>query len=334
MRKGTKGIRKVFTGSGEYYVYDLDEDSFGKRKRIYAKSESELKEKVAQAERERQLVLAAQKPQSNLLSECVKFYFKNAIGKLSATDIKRLMTLAENTIYGSMIDVNIDLITSDAMQAFFDKLCAVYHPSSVKEIKEVLQKTFALLETEMNFDDIRIDAKATPVSCIITPSEYESVIEYCLLDNCTRFGKNEQIILFCMMTGISLSAAKKLNRSDVDLDAKNFTIAGKTYPLSDKASAWMQEQILSGSLNDSPLFVNGNGVSPTLQSIQSSIDSITKRLGLPKGLTGKTLTKSYIIWQLDKGMTAEALTEYFSYKDKFKIQEIYNEYKVRVELFR
>lgn len=26
MRRGTKEIRKVFTGSREYYVYDLDKD--------------------------------------------------------------------------------------------------------------------------------------------------------------------------------------------------------------------------------------------------------------------------------------------------------------------
>ena len=34
MKKGTKTIRKVCTGSNEYYVYDLDEDFLGKRKRL------------------------------------------------------------------------------------------------------------------------------------------------------------------------------------------------------------------------------------------------------------------------------------------------------------
>ena len=42
MRRGTKEIRKVFTGSREYYVYDLDKDFFGKSKRIYAATEGEL----------------------------------------------------------------------------------------------------------------------------------------------------------------------------------------------------------------------------------------------------------------------------------------------------
>ena len=334
MRKGTKTIRKVFTGTQEYYVYDLDEDALGKRKRLYAKTESELKEKIEQAEKERQLALATQRPLSTKLSDCAKYYFKNAVGKIAASDIKRYMTLFENTVYGSMIDTDINTLTAENIQTFLDKLSEVYHRRSVEEARNTLEKIFELYEMDVDFSTITVNDKAIPVSCIVTPAEYEEVIEYCLLDNCTKCGKNELILLFCLFTGISISKAKKLNRSDVDLIGKTFTVDKKTYLLPEKCAAWLQEQELSGMLNDSPLFINSNNVSPTLQSIQSTIDSITKRLGLPKGLTGKTLTKSYIVWQIDKGVTAEALTEYFGFKDKFKIQNIYDEYKVRTELFR
>lgn len=334
MRKGTKKIRKVCTGTNVYFVYDLDEDALGKRKRLYAKTESELKEKIEQADKERQLSLAAQRPTSTQLSDCANFYFKNAVGKIAATDIKRLVVLFSNTVYGSMIDKNINTITAEEIQSFLDKLSEVYHVRSVEEVKNTLEKVFTLYDQEVDFSAISVNEKATPVSCIVTPSEYEEVIDYCILDNCTKCGKNELLLLFCLFTGIALSKAKKLNRSDLDLENKSFTLEGRTYPLPDKAVAWLQEQILAGALNDSPLFVNSRNVSPSLQSIQSTIDSITKRLGLPKGLTGKTLTKSYIVWQLNNGMSAEALTEYFGYKDKFKIQSVFDEYKVRTELFR
>lgn len=334
MRKGTKKIRKVFNGTSDYYVYDLDEDAFGKRKRLYAKSESELKMKIEQAEQERQLMLAAQRPLGTQLSECSKFYFKNSVGKISASDIKRLMILFENTVYGSKIDTDINKLTAEDIQAFLNKLSEIYHFWSVNEIKNTLEKIFDLYEQEVDFSTIKVDSTISPTSSIITPSEYEEVIEYCILDNCTKCGKNELLLLFCLFTGIALSKAKKLNKSDLDFESKTFTVEGRTYPLSDRAVSWLQEQILAGTLEDSPLFINGNGVSPSLQSIQSTIDSITRRLGLPKGLTGKTLTKSYIVWQISKGVSAETLTEYFGYKDKFKVQNIYDEYKVRTELFR
>ena len=335
MRKGTKGIRHVNTGTGEYYVYDLDEDALGKRKRLYAKTEAELKEKIAQAERERDLVLAAQRPQSKKLSDCAKYYFKNSIGKIPASDIKRLLTLFSNTVDGSSIDMDIDKLTEKDIQSFLDKTSEVYHRQSVMELRGYLQKVFELYEQDnVNFDNIKINDDMQPVSTIVTPAEYDDIIEYCLLDNCTKCGKNELIFLFSLFTGLSFSKLKKLNKSDIDFENKQFIIDGVTYPLSDKASAWLQEQILAGTLNDAPLFINSNNVSPSLQSIQTTVDAITRHLGLPKGLTGKSITKSYIVWRIHNGATAEELTSYFGFKDKFKVRNIYDEYKVRTELFR
>lgn len=334
MQKGTKKIRHVNTGTGDYYVYDLDEDAFGKRKRLYGKTEAELKEKIEQAEKERELVLASQRPQSKKLSDCVRFYFKSSIGKINASDIKRLLTLFENTVKDSDIDRNIDELTADDIQRFLDKSSEIYHRQSVMELRGHLQKVFELYEQNIDFDSIRINDDAQPASCIITPSEYEEVIEYCLLDNCTKCGQNERLFLFCLFTGVSFTQAKKLNLEDLDFENKTFRIEKTVYPLSDKACGWLQEQILAGTLNEKPLFINGNNVSPSLQSIQSTVDAITKHLGLPKGLTSKTITKSYIVWRIQNGASAEELTKYFGYKDKFKVQKIYDEYKVRTELFR
>ena len=335
MRKGTKGIRRVNTGTGEYYVYDLDEDALGKRKRLYAKTEAELKEKIAQAERERDLVLAAQRPQSKKLSDCIKYFFKNSIGKIPSSDIKRLLTLFGNTVDGSSIDMDIDKLTEADIQSFLDKTSEIYHRQSVMELRGYLQKVFELYEQEnVSFDNIKINDDMQPVSTIVTPAEYEEIIEYCLLDNCTKCGRNELIFLFSLFTGLPFSKLKKLNKSDLDFEKNQFMIDGVSYPLNDKASAWLKEQLLAGTLNDVPLFINSNNVSPSLQSIQTTVDAITRHLGLPKGLTGKSITKSYIVWRIHNGTTPEELTNYFGFKDKFKVRNIYDEYKVRTELFR
>lgn len=76
MRRGTKEIRKVFTGSREYYVYDLDKDFFGKSKRIYAATEGELKEKIAAAEAERTAVLETYRPVGKKTFRLCAFLFQ------------------------------------------------------------------------------------------------------------------------------------------------------------------------------------------------------------------------------------------------------------------
>lgn len=334
MRKGTKKIRHVNTGTGDYYVYDLDEDAFGKRKRLYGKTEAELKEKIEQAEKERELILASQRPKGKKLSDCVRYYFKSSIGKINASDIKRLLTLFDNTVKNSGIDKDIDELTADDIQQFLDKSSEVYHRQSVMELRGHLQKVFELFEQDIDFGDITIDDEAQPASCVISPSEYEEVIKYCLMDNCTKCGQNERLFLFSLFTGLPFSKVKKLNQSDLNFDDRTFTIDGMVYPLSERACAWLQEQILAGTLNSKPLFINGNNVSPSLQSIQTTVDAITKHLGLPKGLTSKTITKSYIVWRIQNGATTDELTKYFGFKDKFKVQNIYDEYKVRTELYR
>jgi len=334
MKRGTKKIRLVTTGTNYYYIFDLDRDESGKRKRLYAKTEDELKEKIRIAERERSLMLSTKKLQTTKLSECVKFYFKSIVGKVTVSELKRFTVLFENTVYDSAIDKKINDVTIEEIQIFLDKLSDIYHKQSVKEIKNVLEKVFYLYEQDIDFSSIAISDKASRKSCILTPSEYEEIIEYCLLDNCTRFGKNELLFLFCLFTGIMPSKAKKLNKSDFNFKNKTFELENKTYPMNEQTCVWLQEQILLGRFGDTPFFINGNNVVPTLQSVLSTIDSITKKLGLPKGFTGKTLTKSYVIWQLNKGVSAETITEYFGFKNSLKVKEIFDEFEIRTKLFR
>ena len=126
MRKGTKTIRKVRTHNNEYYIYDLEEDIFGKRPRLYAKSEEEMLKKIEQAEEKRKSDLMKQTPKGKGLKEFVLFYFKNIVGSVPSVHIKRLMNLFENAVFGSSIDRDMDEITADEIKEFYDNLIDKY----------------------------------------------------------------------------------------------------------------------------------------------------------------------------------------------------------------
>ena len=138
MRKGTKKIRKVNTGLKEYYVYDLDEDAAGKRKRLYAATESELKEKIRKAEEERQLHLSYQKPEDLLLESYVKFYFKNTIGNVPSSNIKRSLQVFQSVVFPSEINKDITTISVEDIEKFYKGLVEKYSSESIELIHEYL----------------------------------------------------------------------------------------------------------------------------------------------------------------------------------------------------
>lgn len=362
MRKGTKSIRRVCTGSQEYYVYDLDEDAFGKCKRLYAKTEGELKEKIEAAEQERKRLVLAYKPKTKKLSDYVLYYFKNAVGSVSSTNIKKQIKLFENAVFGGSFDRDIDTITKEDIQEFYNNLSEKFPAQSVKDIDTVLQKTFELSNmegiTEIDFQGIVVpegNGSSSKVSYILDPNEFENLLSFCIDDNCTRYGRNELIIVFSMLTGLKISSLKKLTSENIDLETKTVYCERRTIPLSERAVSWLVSQAKAGNVpvsvpeemideegtgisrytckGDEVLFTNSNNASPTMQSVQSTLTSIANRCGLPKGITGKTLCKSYVVSELSNGTSAEDLCNRLGYKTQLSIKEIQDEYEVRKLLF-
>ena len=365
MKKGTKTIRKVFTGSNEYYVYDLDEDFLGKRKRLYGKTEGELKQKIEDAMNERKIKIALAKPKTKELSDYVRFYFKNAVGNIPSSDIKRLLNLFERAVFNSEIDKSLDEISVNEVEEFYKILIEKFPYQSVKEIDAVLKKTFELSNSE-GISNIEIETIKVPENNmlgmnsvhILSPEEFNTLKEFCIKDNCTRYGSNERVLLFCIFTGLRFSQIKNLYANDIDLEKRELTINSKNkkqvISITEECADWLNAQALAGVINmlpvkdeegnslvgitrytydvEKPIFLNSNNVSPTLQSIQTSANAITRKCGLPKGVTSKTLNKSYVINQLENGATIEELCEYFDKGRKF-ITEIQDEYEIRKILF-
>lgn len=343
MRRGTKTIRKVFTGSKEYYIYDLDKDFFGKTKRLYADSENELKEKIAAAEAERKVILETYRPVGKKLSDYVCFYLKCSISKSAMVDIKRLTVLFENAVFDSKIDKNIDEITENEIQEFYNGAVLKFQEDSIKEITKVLEKTFILAGQsgiEIQFDLSKIkknvpDARIVQSPYIMTPKEYELMLSYCISDDCTRYGVNELAIIFLMMTGLKFADVKQIKIKDVDTENKVVTIGEKQYLLSDKCVSWLNMQVKSGKIpaitpeNERLLFVNSYGRELTSQSFHTTVSKITKRCGLPKGIAGKTIRKAYFVSELANGVLPQELMERLHLSNIREVLDAQDEYMIR-----
>ena len=315
MRRGTKEIRKVFTGSREYYVYDLDKDFFGKSKRIYAATEGELKEKIAAAEAERTAVLETYRPVGKKLSDYVRFYFKCAVTQEAIPTIKKLTTLFDNAVFDSPIDKNIDEITQEDMQKFYNTIVLKFEQVNIDKITDVLKKTFTLakeagITCQFNLSDIRktVPAAGTvSTAYIMSPKELESLLSFCIAEDCVKYGVNELVAIFTMLTGFRFQDINTMKAKDINLEEKTATIDKKKYPLSDQCVSWIESQIEIGRLpecreeNDRLLFLNSYGNPLTMQSVHSTIRNITRVCGLPKGITTKTIRKAFIVSELENG---------------------------------
>lgn len=347
MRKGTKKIRKVNTGTREYYVYDLDEDAAGKRKRLYASSEAELKEKIRQAEEEKQLALSYRKPETPTLENYVKFYFKNAVGNIPSANIKRSLQMFQTIVFPSEISKDITQITVKDIERFYKRLVEKYSAQSIDQIHEYLGKTFEL-SNALGVTDFDISKVSVPTrgkdelisEHIMNPDELKIMTDYCVEDDCKRYGRSELVITFSLLTGLKISEIQRLTIKDIAEDFSSLSLSKREFPLSEKAAVWLKAHLdsedplrtlkLEGA---ETMFCNSNGKPTALSSVQVTITRITQRLGLPRGITGKTIHKAVIVKHMNEGEGKEELRKLYGYKSSDPVQKMQDDFYILNELF-
>ncbi len=340
MRKGTKTIRKVRTRNNEYYIYDLDEDIYGKKPRLYAKTEEEMKEKIKQAEEKKKSDLQKQTPKGKSLKEYVFFYFKNIVGTVPSVHIKRLMNLFENAVFGSSIDHDMDEITVDEIKNFYDSLIDKYPIDSVKDIDTVLRNTFTLSNntkvTDFDYAAIPVpelqEDKRSFTEYIAEAAELEKMLNFCLLDNCRKYKSNELIITFALLTGLKFEDIFKILCKDVDLSAAVVLVGGRRFTLDERTVEWLKKMDGEGRLNitdyssdDELLFTSTKAISQTLIL---TIKAIAKQCGLPKGITRKSLHKACIIQRLENGAPPAEVYKKYGYKSAKDVIKIWDDYTI------
>ena len=314
MRKGTKTIRKVSTSGGEYYVYDLDPDIHGKRRRLYGKTLKELDRKIKRAQKEKEDILKRQTPVSSSLSAFAEYYFKCIETEKMPTVLQREYKWYESTIKGSEIDVEVtDTNFQDTLTAYYPKIMANFNSQAQAEIFGILRETE---KTAKKLGAIPADADwKVPEAQFTTEWDFEhflseeelnTLINYCVEDKCKKFSINEAFILLVSLTGISLADAIRLKAKDVKFTEHGADITitrGTTKKRETIIKADERFKQIVTSLSRSGIF---NLKSPNKQFVitgdkkiyYTSVTNTLKRIGdycgFPDGVTMSNLHKAVV----------------------------------------
>ena len=340
MRKGTKKIRHVTLPDGNsYYVYDLDEDFNGKRKRVYGKTEAELQEKINKAKEDREKILLAKMPVTEDLKSWVQFYLKTQVGKLASTTVKRLAVLAENTIYKSEINVSVKELSADKIRSYLLGLAQSYPMDSVQECENLIRNALQLAG-KANLCDITLEK--VDYSLVVTgenrvvkgyiPSkkELDILLEFCLLDDCTKYSTKELVIAFILMTGLKAQEVLAMRTADFHLSQKKVRIGKRDFTLSDDTVKWLREQEqkqrikvseydydeqtgIHTKIADNELVFMNRGRAISQNNTSYTLRIICQRCGLPLGITLLMIHKSFIESEYSRGVTAKKLSKQYGY---------------------
>jgi len=94
----------------------------------------------------------------------------------------------------------------------------------------------------------------------------------------------------------------------------------------------IRNEFVSEYMNQNPddfMFVSNNNSPVGVANVQRILRTIAAKCNIPKGITGKSLHKAFIVAELDKGKSPELLKTRYGYKKESDVLEIKADYDVR-----
>ncbi len=332
-------IRKSKTRGNEYYVYDLPTDIFGKRKRLYGKTEEEVKRKIKEYEEHREM-LKNQFPEGSRLKDFVLHYFRNsAAGSISGTRTMQLVNLFENAVFDSSIDRDMNELTAEEIQDFYKTLLKRYAVDTVKDIDIVMGNVFEMARsagrTDFDYTSVVFPEQEEAAVCpeyYASAEELDKLLEFCLMDNCRKYKANELFLTFVLLTGLAFTDVKKIPCKDVDLSVPQLVTNGRVFPLDKRTAEWLKKMDGEEKLHISN-YSEGEMLFNDTANFRVTMDLILNQCGLPKGISRKSLHQACIVRLLENGAQPSELYKKYGYKNAAAITAIYDEYRVNKKLF-
>lgn len=337
MAKRKNNINRIFNGRDYYYAYRLPPDVFGKRKRLYAKTEEELRDKIEKYNQEKKENLQTYRPGTKRLSDYIIYYFRHATSCFTSAHIERMQLLFEKNILNSSIDKDIDALTAKEINAHYNKLSETYTFEHISEVNTLIQNAVSLaaedgIDVNIDFSEIvvpKITVKRGGNNYIPSPDEFEIMLNFCINDKHDKFGNNESLIILFMLTGIPAISLGTLQCKNVDLERGVLTLDDREYVLSDEAKQWLTEHFKENEFksDNDYVFATKDKTPPSGQSVLYTIKAVAKQCCLPSGISRTSLQKAYVISELDKGTPRSVLYQRLGYTSK-RITAIKREYKL------
>ncbi len=231
-------------GGNTYYTYTFPMDMFGRRKRVYGKTEEEVLEKIAN-EVERRGGGGAGVPKSDSLMEHLEYYLRWSLAPDTKNKKNRQRFLVERYIKNSVIDKNINEITIDDINDFFKKLVDFISLSVIKELFGILDFTFKAARNNGRSDVISLEGVELPKKSsyveeyIPTTEEYLMFRNYCIQMNDEKSVPALQSIIVGSFLGLKLKDVAKIKCGDIDLENNVVRVEDRTIKIRPEFKEWI-----------------------------------------------------------------------------------------------
>jgi integrase len=319
MKKNTKKVRLINTSSGSYFCFDLEPDKNGHIKRLYAHTEEELIEKIADAEKLKELEILRLTPDENaLISDLIKFYFRCKLGKIPSSVLKVKSNLATEVIYSSEIDIPLKDLNFSIIQGYFDSLSTKYTQGELENIIILLNEVIKNAgrhgiksEIDLNLISLPKSRQYEQKNYILSTAQHNRLAKFCISEDARQYSLNIMSIAFILYTGLMPIDSLGLKVSDFNMRDRTFTFStpdgSSILKLEEEfaryCDGWLFEREIKNELQSekSDFFFETGGRIPKANSIGNTLTRVALRLGLPKGITCRSLQKSYVLRQLENG---------------------------------
>ncbi len=318
MRKGTKKIRRIFNGEKHYYVYDMDEDIEGKRRRIYGNSESEVRAKVSAEEKRRKKMLEMRAPTGEKMFSWCKYYVMSLVGDIPLTKIKRKLIITADT---KELD-EPSRIEESAMKTFLSGKKMTTAVKGYEELKEILigalekyrdyakdkEQTDRLIEI-VKKDDEGEERYTEVLETIIPADKFEDFVTYVAGSAIVTFGDNAKLILMTLYSGISVSEWSRASKGDIDLEKGTLRLKKGEALLTEKAMSYVME-VMKESEDGGLIFSNRSGRAVIASNAIVTLRKILERYGISQNVTSRNLQASVVNYWLMNGKDADYIKKH------------------------
>ena len=142
--------------------------------------------------------------------------------------------------------------------------------------------------------------------------------------------RNKTILETLFSTGLRVSELVSLNRDQIDLERREFSVRGKgdkprVVFLSDAAAHWLERYLRTRRDSFKPLFIrysgskdlrnSGEKMRLTVRSVQKIVENYAKKCGLSIEVTPHTLRHSFATHLLDSGYDIRTVQELLGHAD-------------------
>lgn len=320
-------------------------------KRVYGETLAEIKENILLEESKIRNKLSYQRPDSNLLSDVMEYYFKIELIHRNPRDFESTIQAFRNAVKGSEIDKDIKTLTSDDLTKYFKRIVYIYHLEKVLLIYETLKKAvdFFLLEkiAYINLDDVVLPEKDTLFisNYIPTPKELDDLVNALNGRRTNYYSPIKYLIEFMIMTGIKSSILLNVKPEDFNLAEKTLSLRYGSrecvFELKDEWIDWLKAVEEKGGIRitrytnspDETAFFNENGTNISSTNARNFLIHVLLINGLPDGITLASIHKGVIVKLYDSGVSEQELKRKYFLRYRQQVKDFKSEYQAQRLLF-